>query len=181
MLEELLLHRTECSQDCCVRGHWFISQVMSALPSVLWRCRLGGRKDIQPVQNRVVGCWCGCLSGARCRVAYGPADATAAHCSISWAICKSALHSRQTTMPAPHHSLFYRPDVLPAAHPAVSKHWRHRIQVNVKKLQVDSKPENASTRTHTYAQFSNFLSQWSPKLSHNTIEISGFKPLEIHL
>ena len=26
---------------------------------------------------------------------------------ISWAICKSASHSRQTTMPTPHHSVFY--------------------------------------------------------------------------
>jgi len=32
-----------------------------------------------------------------------------------WAICKSAPRSRQITMPAPHHSVFYRPDVLPAA------------------------------------------------------------------
>ena len=30
----------------------------------------------------VVGCWCGCLSGARCRPAYGPADATATHCLL---------------------------------------------------------------------------------------------------
>ena len=29
---------------------------------------------------------------------------------ISWAICKSAPFSRQITMPAPHHSVFYRPD-----------------------------------------------------------------------
>ena len=29
---------------------------------------------------------------------------------ISWAICKSAPRSRQITMPAPHHSVFYRPD-----------------------------------------------------------------------
>ena len=35
--------------------------------------------------------------------------------SISWAICKSAPRSRQITMPAPHHSVFYRPDALPAA------------------------------------------------------------------
>ena len=34
---------------------------------------------------------------------------------ISWAICKSALRSRQITTPAPHHSVFYRPDALPAA------------------------------------------------------------------
>ena len=43
---------------------------------------------------------------------------------ISWAICKSAHRSRQITMPAPHHSVFYRPDALPVAQPAVSKHWR---------------------------------------------------------
>jgi len=29
--------------------------------SVHWCCWLGGRKGIQPVKNRVVGCWCGCL------------------------------------------------------------------------------------------------------------------------
>jgi len=42
----------------------------------------------------------------------------------SWAICKSASHSRQITMPAPHHSLFYRLDALPVAQPTASKHWR---------------------------------------------------------
>ena len=41
---------------------------------------------------------------------------------ISWAICKSAPCSRQTTMPAPHQSVFYRPDALPAAQPTASKH-----------------------------------------------------------
>ena len=45
--------------------------------SVLWHCWLGGRKGIRPVKNWAVGCWCGYLSGARCRLAYGPADATA--------------------------------------------------------------------------------------------------------
>ena len=51
-------------------------------PSVLWRCWLGDRKGIRPVKNWVVGCWCGYLSGARCRLAYGPADATATHCLL---------------------------------------------------------------------------------------------------
>ena len=46
---------------------------------------------------------------------------------ISWAICKSAPRSRQITTPAPHHSVFYRPDALPAAQPTASKHWRHSI------------------------------------------------------
>jgi len=46
---------------------------------------------------------------------------------ISWAICKSAPCCRQTTTPAPHHSVFYRPDALPAAQPTASKHWRHYV------------------------------------------------------
>ena len=43
---------------------------------------------------------------------------------ISWAVCKSAPRSREITMLAPHHSVFYRPDALPAAQPTASKHWR---------------------------------------------------------
>ena len=42
--------------------------------------------------------------------------------TISWAICKCAHRSRQITTPAPHHSVFYRPDALLAAQPTVSKH-----------------------------------------------------------
>ena len=45
---------------------------------------------------------------------------------ISWAICKSAPRSRQITTPARHHSVFYRPDALPAAQPTASKHWREQ-------------------------------------------------------
>jgi len=52
------------------------------VPSVLWRCWLGGRKGIRPVKKWAVGCWCGYLSGVRCRLAYGPADATATHCLL---------------------------------------------------------------------------------------------------
>jgi len=37
-------------------------------------------------------------------------------------ICKSASRSRQITMPAPHCSVFYRLDALPAPQPTVSKH-----------------------------------------------------------
>jgi len=53
---------------------------------------------------------------------------------ISWAICKSAPCSRQKTTPASHHSVFYRPDALPAAQPTASKHWRqismHHYNIN---------------------------------------------------
>ena len=45
---------------------------------------------------------------------------------ISWAVCKSVPRSRQIATQAPHHSVFYRPDALPAAQPAASKRWRHR-------------------------------------------------------
>jgi len=41
---------------------------------------------------------------------------------ISWAMCKSAPRSRQITMPAPNHSVFYRPDALPATQSTASKH-----------------------------------------------------------
>ena len=45
---------------------------------------------------------------------------------IRWAICKSAPRSRQTTMPAPHRSVFYRPDALPDAQPTASKHRKQK-------------------------------------------------------
>ena len=50
---------------------------------------------------------------------------------ISWAISKSAPRSRQITTPALHHSVFYRPDALPAAQPTASKHWRQATQTAV--------------------------------------------------
>ena len=59
--------------------HFFLKVRM---PSVLWRCWLGGRKGIRPVKNWAVGCWRGYLSGARCRLAYGPVDFTATHCLL---------------------------------------------------------------------------------------------------
>ena len=57
--------------------------VVLFVPSVLWRCWLGGRKGIRPVKKWVLGYWHGYLSGARCRLAYGPADATALTVSCS--------------------------------------------------------------------------------------------------
>ena len=43
---------------------------------------------------------------------------------ISWAICKSASRCRHITTPAPHHSVFYRPDALPATQPTASKRYK---------------------------------------------------------
>ena len=64
--------------QCCTAGQ------------ILWRyvafsalTLLVGRQEGHPAcKKRVVGCWRGCLSGARCRLAYGPADATATHCLL---------------------------------------------------------------------------------------------------
>ena len=57
--------------------------------------------------------------------------------SISWAMCKSAPRSRQITTPAPHHSVFCRPDALPAAEPTASKHWKQVMQHRWDKWQED--------------------------------------------
>ena len=41
------------------------------------------RQEGHPACNNwVLGCWCGYVSGARCRLAYDPADATATHCLL---------------------------------------------------------------------------------------------------
>jgi len=43
---------------------------------------VGWQEGYPACKNGVVGCWIGYLSGARCRLAYGPADATATHCLL---------------------------------------------------------------------------------------------------
>ena len=44
---------------------------------------LVGRQEGHPACKKLSGgCWLGYLSGARCRLAYGPADATATHCLL---------------------------------------------------------------------------------------------------
>ena len=56
--------------------YWLWWTVVCSFPCSCW---LYG---IRPVGNWVVGCWRGYLSGARCRLAYSPADATATHCLL---------------------------------------------------------------------------------------------------
>jgi len=45
---------------------------------------------------------------------------------IICAICKSDPHPRHITLPAPQHSVFYRPDSLPATQPTASKHYKQQ-------------------------------------------------------
>jgi len=50
-------------------------------------------------------------------------EARDSECSgISWAYASLHLAPDRITTPAPHHSVFYRPDALPAAQPTASKH-----------------------------------------------------------
>jgi len=90
---------------------------------------------------------------------------------ISWAICKSAPSSRQITMPAPHHSVFYRPDALPAAQPTVSKHWRHCLQM----YEVYARTVKRTTQKHRTggrkkSQITESLLQWAYKLVQRCIQ-----------
>ena len=71
---------------------------------------------------------------------------------ISWAICKSAPRLRQITMLAPHHSVFYRPNALPATQPTVSKHWRHKSTHSLNNLQMFSACVHCTHTTHMILQ-----------------------------
>ena len=76
-----LFHVVESALCRCtwVTGWAYLLLLIACIvPSVLWRCWLGGRKGIRPVKDWVVGCWRGYLSGARCRLAWP-----------SWCLCHS--------------------------------------------------------------------------------------------
>jgi len=60
---------------------------------------------------------------------------------ISWAICKSALCSRQITTPTPYHSVFYRPD---ARRPTNSVKALKALQLG--KMNANSSPVPAGRR-----------------------------------
>ena len=79
----ILYYRTQCLCICLsvflsvkafctivyLHVYMCVSVSVFLMPLVLWRCWLGGRKGTRPVNNWVVGCWRGYLSGARCRLA----------------------------------------------------------------------------------------------------------------
>jgi len=57
---------------------------------------------------------------------------------------------RQITLPAPHHSNFYRPDALPDAQPTVSKHRKHYIKQLRERLFSSKVTVQAYKQTHTH-------------------------------
>jgi len=64
---------------CTDLGSQYATAVTHILVSAL--TLLVGRQEGHPACKKA-GCWCGYLSGARCRLAYGPADSTATHCFL---------------------------------------------------------------------------------------------------
>ena len=79
---------------------------------------------------------------------------------ISWAICKSAPRSRQITTPASHHSVFYRPDALPAAQPTVSKHWRPKWQSKWHNVAIYNKHKTKSMGAKYNSLWIGFIIEW---------------------
>jgi len=67
----------------------------------------------------------------------------------------SAPHSRQITMPAPHHSVFYRPDALPAAQPTALKHWT-KIVITYASSQIIAEM--------MYVQYRQTICTWTTRL-----------------
>ena len=114
-------------------GHWTFVVKVLALPKWLTSCVLFVTllpTSVALTANSRVGVqfrtWCDYKhTHAQKNTSDTHIRLTALFLSIRWAICKSAPRSRQVTMPVPHHSVFYRPDALPAAQPTASKHWRH--------------------------------------------------------
>jgi len=65
------------------RVSWNLANCHATLYSFSAFTLLVGRQEGHPAcKNWAVGCWRGYLSGARCRLAYCPADATATHCLL---------------------------------------------------------------------------------------------------
>ena len=74
--------------------------------------------------------------------------------------------SLQITTPAPHCSVFYRPDALPAAQPTASKHWMLLLSLSVKKIK-------SVNIWKSYKQEHGCLMHWPPHRLATT-------PLKVH-
>ena len=80
---------------------------------------------------------------------------------------KSAPRSILITTPAPHHSVFYRPDALPVGQPTASKHWRKSIPTVVHN-KLTHLPRTRMTKTHNTNEQPN-----ETKFKEATLQIYG--------
>jgi len=79
---------------------------------------------------------------------------------ISWAICKSAPRSWQITMPAPHHSVFYKPDAFIIC-------LQNIIKYNI---------SHTHTHTHTHTRLTApFPGKISCQKSHTKCAIASYR------
>jgi len=63
-------------------GFSILSGVVAFSALTLLVERQEGHPACKKLSGGQVGCWLGYLSGARCKLVYGPADATATHCLL---------------------------------------------------------------------------------------------------
>jgi len=61
---------------------WHLHTVSVAVASSALTLLVGRQEGHPACKKQSGGCWRGYLSGAKCRLAYGPADATATHCIL---------------------------------------------------------------------------------------------------
>jgi len=73
-----------CVTSNLVEIGWTVADVSlsSCLAFSALTLLVGRQEGHRPVKTLSGGCWRGCLSGVGCRLAYGPADATATHCLL---------------------------------------------------------------------------------------------------
>ena len=77
--------RTQCATKYCIFCTlYFLNKSVFRLFAFSALTLLVGRQEGHPARKKSEwwGCWRGYLSGARCRLAYGPADATATRCLL---------------------------------------------------------------------------------------------------
>ena len=77
------LNHAYLSVGCFWANGWNIMKIILLIYIFSALMLLVGQQEGHPAcKNWVLGCWCGYLSGVRCRFAYGPAGATATHCLL---------------------------------------------------------------------------------------------------
>jgi len=125
--------RTETETLFHVRSHWFVQLSADWRPDALFH--LPGNLSAAHTHTRLTALfpglpgWAGIRKVEPIRILLK--QETVSGSDISWAVYKSAPRSRKITTPAPRHSVFYRPDALPAAQPTASKHWRQICQLHI--------------------------------------------------
>jgi len=111
---------------------------------------------------------------------------------ISWALCKSAPRSRQITTPAPHHSVFYKPDALPTNSerqstegqrvrsqinhtPQTGKQTRWTLHHNTSFIRKDTRVFRTVSSLHTHELKANFSRVKYTKYCTVTCTINSFQ------